>query len=482
MLYDVVIIGAGVTGSFIARELSRYELKVCMVEKEADVAMGTSKANSAIIHGGYDAVPNTLKAILNVRGNKMMKQVATDLNVKFKQIGSLVLAFQKDDIPKLESLMQRGIANGVDTLEILSKEKLNEMEPELSSEAVAALYAPAAGIICPYELTLHAAENAVQNGVELNLRCEVKSIRFENNHFIVSTTTGNLKTRYIVNAAGLYSDHISHMAGDDSFSIIPRKGEYVLFDKEYGRLVNRVIFQLPTEKGKGVLVTPTVDGNLLIGPNAEEIKDKQDTSTTESGLSEILRVSRMSVPSLANKGIITSFAGLRATPDKGDFIIRASTVNNRLIHAAGIESPGLTAAPAIGEMVARLLKENGLKMAERKSFNPVLNLLKTSMMMNEKKLNQLIKANPQFGNIVCRCEKVTEGDVVASIHRTIGARDVDAVKRRTRAGMGRCQGGFCSPRIVEILSRELNIPIEKITKSGGNSRILAGMTKDTGYN
>jgi glycerol-3-phosphate dehydrogenase len=360
MLYDVVIIGAGVTGSFIARELSRYELKVCMVEKEADVAMGTSKANSAIIHGGYDAVPNTLKAILNVRGNKMMKQVATDLNVKFKQIGSLVLAFQKDDIPKLESLMQRGIANGVDTLEILSKEKLNEMEPELSSEAVAALYAPAAGIICPYELTLHAAENAVQNGVELNLRCEVKSIRFENNHFIVSTTTGNLKTRYIVNAAGLYSDHISHMAGDDSFSIIPRKGEYVLFDKEYGRLVNRVIFQLPTEKGKGVLVTPTVDGNLLIGPNAEEIKDKQDTSTTESGLSEILRVSRMSVPSLANKGIITSFAGLRATPDKGDFIIRASTVNNRLIHAAGIESPGLTAAPAIGEMVARLLKENTL--------------------------------------------------------------------------------------------------------------------------
>lgn len=479
MLYDVVIVGAGVTGAFIARELSKHDLKVCMIEKEADVAMGTSKANSAIVHAGYDASPKTLKARLNVRGNKLLHHIAEELNVSYKQIGSLVLCFQTTDMPKLEELMHRGITNGIEGLEIIWGEKLKEMEPNISPDVLAALYAPSAGIVCPYELTLHAAENAVENGVELKLECEVNSIRFENGLFILSTSKGELKTKYLVNAAGLNSDQISRMAGDESFSIHPRKGEYILLDKKYGKLVNRVIFQLPSDKGKGVLVTPTVDGNLLIGPNAQEVQVREDMSTTTSGLSEILKSARLSVPTLDSRGIITSFAGLRAGTDEGDFILRASSFNHQLIHAAGIESPGLTAAPAIGEEITELLRENGLQMVQKQNFTPVTTRIEATREMSEAAINELIQKNTEYGKIVCRCEKVTEGDVIASIHRTIGAKDLDAVKRRTRAGMGRCQGGFCSPRIVEILSRELKIPVEEITKFGGDSRLLAGKTKGT---
>lgn len=476
-MYDVIIIGAGVTGAFIARELSRYDLKVCLFDKEADVAMGTSKANSAIVHAGYDADPASLKAILNVRGNRLMKQTAEELHVKFKRTGSLVLCFDNKDIPKLEDLLHRGKKNGVEGLTILWGDKLKEMEPAVSPHAVAALYAPSAGIICPFELTLHAAENAVENGVDLELQCEVCAIRYEDGLFLLDTTKGEFKTKYLVNAAGLYSDKISKMLGDASYTIHPRKGEYVLLDKDYGGLVNKVIFQLPSNKGKGVLVTPTVDGNLLVGPNAQEVQDTEDKSTTDRGLSEVFRSARLSVPSLNPKGIITSFAGLRATPQEGDFVIRASSFNHHFIHAAGIESPGLTASPAIGERVVALLKENGLKLIEKKEFNPVLTYQKAAREMDEDMLNALIRKNPEYGRIVCRCEKVTEGDVMASIHRIIGARDLDAVKRRTRAGIGRCQGGFCSPRIVDILSRELNSPIEKITKFGRNSCLLTGKTK-----
>jgi glycerol-3-phosphate dehydrogenase len=477
MLYDVVVIGAGVTGAFIARELSRYELKVCMLEKETDVSMGTSKANSAIVHAGFDAVPNSLKAQLNVRGNKRMPLIAQELGVDFKQIGSFVLCHSKEDIPKLEELMKRGISNGVEGLEIITGDRLKAMEPNITAESIAALYAPTAGIICPYELTLHAAENAVENGVDLKLGHEVTSIRFDSNIFIISSAQDEFKAKFIVNAAGLYADTVSMMAGDNSFSIKPRRGEYVLFDKAHGNLVNRVIFQLPSAKGKGVLVTPTVDGNLLVGPNAEEIKDKQDTATTCSGLSEILRTASLSVSLPSTGDIITSFAGLRAGADTGDFIIRASEGNKRFIHAAGIESPGLTAAPAIGERVVKLLEESGLRLVQKTNYNPSIKYGKAARHMTGDELNKLIRQHPEFGRIVCRCEKITEGEILSSIHRTIGATNLDAVKRRTRAGMGRCQGGFCSSRVVEILSRELKVPAEEITKFGGNSRLLMGRTK-----
>lgn len=476
-MYDVIIIGAGVAGAFIARELSRYDVKTSLVEKETDVSMGTSKGNSAIIHAGFDAKPGTFKAKLNVRGSRLMGRIAEELDVPFKQVGSLVLCFSESDLPRLYELEERGRNNGVEGLEIVSGDRLRDMEPNISPATVAALHAPSAGIISPFELTLKAAENAVENGAELKLGCEVTGISFKGGHFHLSTPAGVLESRYLVNAAGLYADEISRMAGDDSFTVSPRKGEYILYDKKLGNLVNKVVFQLPTDKGKGVLVTPTVHGNLLIGPNADEISDKADTSTTEKGLAEIMREAIKTAPSLNRTDIITAFAGLRAGTESGDFIIKASEVNNRLIHAAGIESPGLSAAPAIGELVAELLKENGLAMRKKTDFNPVSKHIKRFREMDAKELNEMIKTDPSFGRIVCRCERVTEGEVAESIRSTIGATDLDGVKRRTRAGMGRCQGGFCSCRVVEILSRELEIPMEEITKAGGKSRVLAAKIK-----
>ena len=477
IMYDVVIIGAGVVGAFIARELSRYSLKTCVIEKEPDVAMGSSRANSAIVHAGFDAVPGTLKAELNVLGNKLMEQAAHELGVPFKRIGSLVLCFDEKDIPRLHDLKIKGEMNGLKDLEILSGKQVRQLERNVSGEVVAALLAPSAGIVCPYELTLSALENAVDNGAEIKLYCRVEDISFENGIFSLKTTKGEMKSRFIVNAAGLFSDTIANMLGDNSFSIQPRKGEYILYDKKLGNLVERVIFQLPTEKGKGVLVTPTVDGNLLAGPTAEDVKDKEDVTTTASGQDEILKKARLSVPMLDKRGIIHSFAGLRASPSGHDFIIRPSEINPGLIHAAGIESPGLTAAPAIGLKLVEVLKASGLELKEKDGFNPINRHIEKFNGLMEAEINELVKTHPGYGSIVCRCEKVTEGEIIRNIHRTLGAKNLDALKRRTRLGMGRCQGGFCSCRAVEILSRELGIPMEQVTKSGGSSTLLVGRTK-----
>ncbi len=477
MLYDVIIIGAGVTGAFAARELSRYDVSVCLIDREADVSSGTSKANSAIIHAGFDAKYGSLKAKLNVRGNRLMGQVARELAVPYKKTGSMVLCFDENDLHKLQELKENGERNGVEGLAIFTGERLNRLEPNISRMAVAALYAPTAGIICPYELTLAAAENAVENGVHIKLEREIKSIAFKDNRFILKTDFEELESRYVINAAGLFAGVISNMAGDTGITINPRKGQYMLFDKKAGNRVNKVIFQLPSNKGKGILVTPTVDGNLLIGPNAEEIDDKYDLVTSQSGLKQVLEAAKASVPDLDVQEVITSFAGLRAGTSQGDFIIRASDVNSRLIHAAGIESPGLTAAPAMGEMLVDLLKASGLALIPKKTFNPIRKRPVSFRDTDEAQLNALIKKEPAYGRIVCRCEKVTEGEVIACIHSVIGARNLDGVKRRTRAGMGRCQGGFCTPRIVEILSRELGIPMEEVTKKGGSSRLLAERIK-----
>lgn len=477
MVYDIAIIGAGVTGSLIARELSRYNLKVCLVEKEADVAMGTSKANSAIVHAGYDAKPGSLKARLNVHGNKLMGRICKELDVPFKRIGSLVLAFNKEDMEEIHKLYKRGLENDVPDLEVLNKEQVKSMEPNISDQVVGALYAPTGGIVCPYELTLGAAENAVSNGVELKLECEIKDIKVENGQFILVTQHEEIKCKYVINAAGLYADTISAMVGEEGFSIKPRRGQYLLLDKNQGNVVHTVVFQTPSKMGKGILVTPTVDGNLLIGPNAEDIDDKEDISTTDLGLNEVVKGAMKSVPSFNVREVITSFAGLRATPSTGDFIIGESNKVKGFINVAGIESPGLSAAPAIAEYVVDILKSIGVAMVQKKNFNPIRKPVHRFREMNDQQRAELIKKDPRYGRIICRCETVTEGEIVDCINRPAGARNLDGVKRRTRAGMGRCQGGFCAPRVVEILSRELNIPMEEVTKMGGNSRILVGKTK-----
>ncbi|GMQ65125.1 NAD(P)/FAD-dependent oxidoreductase [Vallitalea maricola] len=477
MIYDISIIGAGVTGSLIARQLSKYNLKVCLLDKESDVAMGTSKANSAIVHAGYDAKPGSLKAKLNVRGNEMMGDIAKELYVPFKRIGSFVIAFDENDMEQINTLYDYGIKNNVPDLKILTKEEVREMEPNMSDKVIGALHAPTAGIVCPYELTLAVAENAVDNGVELILDCAIKDINKVDDNFELDTTRGKIVSKYVINAAGLFSDDISAMAGDDSFKINPRKGEYLLLDKRQGNVVYKVIFQPPTVMGKGILVTPTVDGNLLLGPTAENILDKDDISTTSIGLDKVIKGAVKSIPSVNTRDVITSFAGLRASSSVGDFVIEKSEKIDGLINVAGIESPGLSAAPAISEYVMEILKSMDIELKEKDDYISTRKPVYRFREMDESERDELIKKNPLYGNIICRCETITEGEIVDCIHRSIGASNLDAVKRRTRAGMGRCQGGFCTPRVVDIIARELNIPKEQVTKMGGKSKVLVGKTK-----
>lgn len=477
MIYDISIIGAGVTGSLIARNLSKYDLKVCLLDKESDVAMGTSKANSAIVHAGYDAKPGSLKAKLNVRGNEIMGEIAKELYVPFKRIGSFVIAFDDDDMEQIKMLYDFGIKNNVPDMKILNKEEIREMEPNMSEKVIGALHAPTAGIVCPYELTLAAAENAVDNGVELILDCAIKDISKADDKFELETTRGKIVSKYVINAAGLYSDNISAMAGDNSFKINPRKGEYLLLDKRQGDIINKVVFQPPTVMGKGILVTPTVDGNLLLGPTAENILDKEDIATTSIGLDKVIEGAIKSIPSVNTRDVITSFAGLRASSSVGDFVIEKSKEIDGLVNVAGIESPGLSAAPAISEYVIEILKSMNIELIEKDDYISTRKPVYRFREMDERERDELIKENPLYGNIICRCETITEGEIVDCIHRSIGARNLDAVKRRTRAGMGRCQGGFCTPRVVDIIARELNIPKEQVTKMGGKSKVLVGKTK-----
>ncbi|GMQ56481.1 NAD(P)/FAD-dependent oxidoreductase [Vallitalea sediminicola] len=477
MIYDISIIGAGVTGSLIARNLSKYDLKVCLLDKESDVAMGTSKANSAIVHAGYDAKPGSLKAKLNVRGNEIMGEIAKELYVPFKRIGSFVIAFDDDDMEQIKMLYDFGVKNNVPDMKILNKKEIREMEPNMSEEVIGALHAPTAGIVCPYELTLAAAENAVDNGVELILDCAIKDINKVDDKFELETTKGKIVSKYVINAAGLYCDNISAMVGDNSFKINPRKGEYLLLDKRQGDIINKVVFQPPTVMGKGILVTPTVDGNLLLGPTAENILDKEDIATTSIGLDKVIEGAIKSIPSVNTRDVITSFAGLRASSSVGDFVIEKSKEIEGLVNVAGIESPGLSAAPAISEYVIEILKSMNIELKEKEDYISTRKPVYRFREMDERERNELIKENPLYGNIICRCETITEGEIVDCIHRSIGARNLDAVKRRTRAGMGRCQGGFCTPRVVDIIARELNIPKEQVTKMGGKSKVLVGKTK-----
>lgn len=474
--YDIAIIGAGVSGTAIARELSRYQTKICVLEREEDVCCGTSKANSAIIHAGYDAEPGSLKAKLNLRGNQIMDQLAKDLDFPFKRNGSLVLCLDEKDLPNLQKLYERGITNGVKGLQILNKEEVRAMETNISNQVIAALYAPTGGIVCPFHMTIAFAENACANGTVFHFNTEVKNITRRQNIWKIETTKGTFEAGCIINAAGVYADKLHNMVSQKKIHITPRKGEYCLLDKTAGTHVSHTVFTLPGKLGKGVLVTPTVHGNLLIGPTAADIEDKEGVNTTREGLDEVLQKSAASVKNIPARQVITSFAGLRAHEDGDDFII--GETEKDFIDCAGIESPGLSSAPAIGEMVAELLKEK-YNLKEKEDFISTRKGITDPSKLFLEERNALIHREPAYGNIICRCEMVTEGEIIDAIRRPLGAKSLDGVKRRTRAGMGRCQSGFCSPRVMGILARELDIPVEEITKSGGNSRIIEGVNKDS---
>lgn len=476
MKYDVVVIGAGVVGALISRELSKLDIRVAMLDKCNDVAMGTTKANSAIVHGGFDAMNGTLKAKLNVRGTELMPKICAEMSVPYRNNGSLVLAFSEKEMEHVHTLYERGVKNGVPRLSVIGKDEVLNMEPQVSSEVVGALLSASAGIVCPYELTIAAAEVAVTNGVEFLRNCAVTAIAEQDGEFVLSTTLGEITAKYVVNAAGIHSDDIARMIGDDSISLVARKGEYYLLDKSFGYMADHTIFQCPNEMGKGVLVTPTVDGNLLIGPSALDVDDKEDVDTTPDGLDFVVSKAKKSVPALNIRGAITSFAGMRAHPVTDDFIIGFSEKNDRFLNVAGIESPGLSAAPAIAEMVAGLLREKAA-LTEKNAYTMTRKAPVRFRHMTKAEREALIAGNKAYGRIICRCETITEGEIIDAIKAPAGARDVDGVKRRTRAGMGRCQGGFCGSKVVEILSRELNVPMNEITKFGGESKILFEKTK-----
>lgn len=476
-MYDVAIIGAGVVGAMIARELSKYNLKICILEKENDVAMGATKANSAIVHAGFDAKEGSLKALLNVRGSKMMEQVASELGVKYKKNGSLVIAFNEEDRETLNQLLSRGNKNGVEGLRIVEKDELKTLEPNISDNVLCALFAPTGAIICPYELAVSAVGNAMDNGADLKLNFNASDIKKEEGGYSVISESGErAEARFVINAAGVYSDKVAQIIGDTSFKITPRAGEYILLDKESGDLARHTIFRTPSKMGKGILVSPTVDGNLIVGPTAQNREDKEDKSTSIEGLSQVISEAYENISSIAFNKSITSFCGVRAVGSTEDFIINSP--ESGFINVAGIESPGLSASPAIAEYVIEMLKEQGLELKENKDYNPYRRPMHYFREASIEEKNEIIKKDRRFGKIVCRCEGVTEGEILEALRTNPKARDLDGVKRRTRAQMGRCQGGFCSPFIVEIIAKELNIPYEAVTKFGGDSYINKGKTKE----
>ena len=478
-MYDVIIIGAGVTGSSVARELSRYNANVCVLEKCEDVCEGTSKANSAIVHAGFDAAEGSLMAKMNVRGNEMMGQLAEDLDIPFKRNGAMVVCIHKEALDGLKTLYDRGIANGVKELRILSREEALEMEPNLSDNVEGALYAPTSGIICPFMLNIAMAENAAQNGVEFRFNTKVEDICHDDDGiWHLRTNNGEYTAKYVVNAAGVYADIIHNMVSENKIKITPRRGDYCLLDKEVGNHVKHTIFPQPTNLGKGVLVSPTIHGNLIVGPTAVDLENKEGNNTTAAGIADLIAKANDHVKNLPMRKVITSFAGLRAHESHHEFILEEVKDAPHFIDCAGIESPGLTSCPAIGEYIGGMLKEK-MGLTEKENWiSKRKGILNPSELSIEER-NELIKKNPAYGQIICRCESISEGEIIDAIHRPLGARSLDGVKRRTRAGMGRCQAGFCSPRVMEIINRELGLPLEEITKSGGRSNIVLERTKGT---
>ena len=475
-MQDVIIIGCGVVGAACAYRLSRFRLRLTVLEALSDVAGGTTKANSAILHAGYDPEPDTKMARLNVEGVRMAEEICAKLDVPYRKTGSLVLAFSQEDRALLRTLLERGEKNGVAGLILLSGDEARALEPELSGEVLEALLAPSAAIVNPWEYALAMAETAVRNGAELRRSCPVTAIAREEEGFAVTTPQGVFRARYIINAAGVHADRVHRLIGEASFTRRPAKGEYYLLDKSEGTRVSRVIFQCPGPMGKGVLVSPTVHGNLIVGPTAEP-SGPEDTSNTARGLQTVRELAARSVPGIRFRENIRNFAGVRAGSGRGDFIIEESPTVPGFFNAAGICSPGLSAAPAIADELTGLLAEKGLPLKEKESFTDTRRRVRFHD-LDDRARNELIAADPRYGRVVCRCETVTEGEILACLRAPIPPASVNGVKRRTGAGMGRCQGGFCGPRVQEILARELGVPPAAVPLEEPGSYILTGETKE----
>ena len=474
MKYDVLIAGAGVTGAMAARELSRYQLSVCLLEKENDVACGASKANSGIVHGGFDPEPGTLKAKLNAEGIGLLYEAAKELHVPCKQNGSMVCAFGAEEEPAIDELYQRGLQNGIGGMEILSGDEARKLEPNLSEAITKVLHIPSAGIICPYDLTIAAVGNAMDNGVELKRNFEIAKIECSDGFAVTSTEGETVEGRFFLNCAGNHADEVAELIGDRFYDIIPRAGEYMLLDKAEGSRVSHTIFQVPSKEGKGILVSPTVDGNLLCGPTAAKVEGPEHNETTSGGLAIVQKLAAKSVPSVNFRQVITSFSGVRSSEKNGDFIIEESKKQKGFIHVAAIDSPGLTSCVAVAKYALNLLKESGLELKEKANWDGSREDTHAFRKMNDEEKDAFIKVNPAYGKIVCRCETVSEGEIRDAIRRNPQAWDIDGVKRRTRSGMGRCQGGFCSPYVMKLIAEELGIPMEQVTKTGKGSEPLLG--------
>lgn len=478
-MYDVLIIGGGVVGCAVARELSRYDLKILLVEKSVDICAGQSRANTAIIHGGYDAMPGTLKAKFNVEGNKMFDKICSELEVKYKWNTSLVVSFDEADNPKLKELLDRGVKNGLTDLSIIGADELRKREPHLSKKAVAALLVPNGGIVCPYGLTIAYAENAAHNGVEFKRNTKVLSLAKVDGNWNVTTNAGTFVVKAVVNCAGIHSDEINNMVSEDKLKIIPRRGEYYIVDKKFASYFNAAIFQLPTKMGKGILVAPTVDGTVLVGPTAEDIDEKEDNRTTSFGLNKVLKGASITWEDIPTRSFITTFAGVRAHCDRDDFVLGEAPDAKMFFNAAGVESPGLTSSPAIGVYLAGLIADK-LGAKEKANFDPIRHAIPAFREMTNEQRTRAISANPDYAKVVCRCETVTEAEIRQAIRRPVGARTLDGVKFRVRAGMGRCQAGFCTPRTVQILCEELGVDPLEITKGAGASKLLMSHLFDKG--
>jgi glycerol-3-phosphate dehydrogenase len=469
--YDVIIIGGGVVGTAIARELSRYHLKLALLEKEIEPAFGVSKSNSGIIHPGTQNPPASLKGKLCVQGNQLMREIARDLKVDFKEVGELIVIFDQADLPRLLAIKKEAEMLGVPKMEMVDRAWLEKHEPNLSPEINTALYAPTAGIISPYRLVYDLSENAVKNGVEIYTSQKVEKIipLFKDKIFEIITGLSSFRARFVINAAGLFADEISKLVGVDDFTIHPRKGEEFLLDKKRENLTNHLIFPLPTPTSKGVLIIKTADGNPMIGPTAEEIEDKEDLTTSDAGLNRVLENAKKLVPSLNENDIIAYFAGLRPVAGN-DFIIRHEDKAPGFINVAGIQSPGLTAAPAIALMVKELLKQNGLALRKKLLFQPQRKPTYHLFSLDFEERKKIINQDHAFGDVVCRCEMVSAKEVKEAIKH--GAKTLDGIKFRTRAQAGRCHGAFCTTRIMKIMKEELNVPFTAISKRGKGSEII----------
>ena len=475
-MLDVIVIGAGVMGAAVSRELSKYKLNIMVLDKENDVSNGTSKANSAIVHAGYDAKEGTLMAKYNVLGAGMYESLCKEIGAPYKNVGSYVLAFSEEERKHIEKLYQRGLTNGVPQMEILEKDEILRREPNINKNVVAALYAGSAGIVGPWEFTIKLLENAALNGTEVLVDAEVSNIeKFQDGYKVILKDGRTFETKAVINAAGVYADKINDMVSKNHFDIHPRIGEYYVLDKVQGKLTNSVLFQCPTIMGKGILVTKTVHGNIMVGPTAEDVESKDYVGTTTHGLDDIRRQAEKTISGINYRDSIRNFTGIRAESSTGDFIIGEVSDASNFFNIAGTKSPGLSSAPAIGVDVAKMVVEKlgAVKKEDFKQNKPQIHFIELS----PKEKAEVIKKDPRYGRIICRCESITEGEIVDVIHRMVGARTVDGVKKRCRPGTGRCQGGFCGPRVQEILARELGKELNEIVLDKKGAYILTTETK-----